>query len=72
MSKYTIKYCEGYYTYEPERIYTVAIALEPWDGVEDAEDESIYYYMDNEPLEVGTNLSDHFIITSIETDEVTA
>ena len=67
--KYTVKYCDGYYADEPERIYTVAIALESWDGVEDAEDESIFYYMDGKPLKVGDIISDGYVIVDIEGEE---
>lgn len=65
MSKYKTVYCCGYYADEPERTYTVNIALGEWDGIDDEEDQAIFYYMDNEPLELGTNLCDGFVITEI-------
>ena len=47
-------------------LFTVKIALGEWDGVDDEEDNSIFYYMDNEELDLGTNLADGFVITGIE------
>jgi hypothetical protein len=44
----------------------VKIALGSWDEVEDHEDQSIFFYMDGEPLEEGLIVSDGFVITSIE------
>ena len=64
--KYETRWCEGYWTDEPEHIFTVKIALGEWDGVDDEEDNSIFYYMDNEKLELGTNLADGFVITGID------
>ena len=46
--------------------FDVTIALGSWDEEEDAEDESIFYYMDSEPLEVGMIISDGFVVTNIE------
>ena len=64
--KYKTRFCEGYWADEPERIFTVKIALGEWDGIEDEEDDSIFYYMNNEELNLGTNLSEGFVITEIE------
>ena len=64
--KYTTKTASGYFEDEPANIYDVTIALEEWDGVEDAEDEGIFFYMDNEPLIVGAIVADSFIITEVE------
>ena len=66
--KYKTVGCEGYWADEPDRIFSVNIALGSWDGVEDAEDEGIFHYMDGEPLELGTNLADGFVITAMETE----
>lgn len=64
--KYQTKYCEGYWQDEPERLlYPAKIALGEWDGVEDLEDEGIFYYMDGKTLEVGSVVSDGFVITEI-------
>jgi prolyl 4-hydroxylase len=53
MEKQTTKTCSGYWEDEPTRtISGVRVALGEWDGVEDAKDESVFYYMDNEPLQV--------------------
>jgi hypothetical protein len=70
MSKYETKYCEGYWEDEPERLlYPVKIALGEWDEVEDLEDQEIFYYMDGEPLKVGSVVADGFVITEIEETE---
>jgi hypothetical protein len=71
MSKYTTKYCTVFEIPTDPRARTahffdVTIALGSWDEQEDAEDESIFYYMDNEPLEVGVIISDGFLVTHIE------
>lgn len=39
--KYQTKWCEGYYEDEPNNIYSVKIALDSWDEIEDYEDEGI-------------------------------
>lgn len=73
MKKYNAVYCSGYWEWDAEKtIYEVKIALDSWDEVEDAEDETIFYYMDGDPLAVGTVLADGFLITEIENNEVTA
>jgi hypothetical protein len=69
MPKYVTKYCEGYWEDEPTNIYPVTIALGDWDEVEDHEDESIFFYMDGEPLVVGAIVADSFVITSIEENQ---
>jgi hypothetical protein len=48
----------------------VKVALGEWDGVEDHADESIFYYMDNEPLEEGTIIAEDFIVVNIYESEV--
>lgn len=47
----------------------VDISLDAWDGVEDYEDETIFFYMDGQPLEVGSVLDDGFVIVQIEGEE---
>jgi hypothetical protein len=42
--------------------FDVSIALGSWDETEDAEDASIFYYMDGEPLAVGTIVSNDFVV----------
>jgi hypothetical protein len=64
--KYTTKTASGYFEDEPANIYDVTIALEEWDGVEDSEDEDIFFYMDGEPLIVGAIVADSFVITEVE------
>jgi hypothetical protein len=56
--KYQTKYCTGFWLPDnplSKRVdfYDVKIALDSWDEEEDSEDESIFYYMDGLPLEVG-------------------
>ena len=69
MPKYETKYCEGYWEDEPDNIYPVNIALGEWDGKDDYEDESIFFYMDGEPLVVGAVVADSFVITNVEETE---
>jgi hypothetical protein len=65
--KYTVKTCSGYWVNEPLREFSgVRIALEEWDGLEDLDDEGVFYYMDNQPLEVGTIIADSFTVSHIE------
>ena len=66
MNKYTTKTASGYFDDEPDNIYNVTIALEEWDGVEDHEDEGIFFYMDNEPLIIGAIVADSFVITGVD------
>ena len=71
MRKYTTRECSGYWDDEPDRIlHGVTIALEEWDGVEDLEDEGIFFYMDGEPLKIGSVVADGFVITEIDEEEV--
>lgn len=66
-TKYTIKTCAGYWVDEPDRLFHgVRIALEAWDGVEDSEDESVFYYMDKQPLQIGSVIAESFTVTTIE------
>jgi hypothetical protein len=66
-TKYTIKTCSGYWDDEPDRLLSgVRVALESWDEMEDHWDESIFYYMDNQPLQVGSSIAGDFIVTEIE------
>ena len=69
--KYQTKDCTIFYLPDnplSKRVdfYDVKIALDSWDEEEDSEDESIFYYMDGLPLEVGMVLGDGFVITNIE------
>jgi hypothetical protein len=65
MTKYETIWCRGHFVDDPSAIYEVKIALGDWDEEEDADDESIFYYMDGEPLKVGTDL-DGFVITEVD------
>jgi hypothetical protein len=63
--EYKHKMVTGYWTAEPQHIFTVKVALGEWDGIEDAEDDTVFHYMDNEPLTVGCTISEGFIVNSI-------
>jgi hypothetical protein len=65
MPKYETVSCVGRFG-DSDFDYEVTIALGEWDGVEDHEDEGIFYYMDGEPLKVGMVLDDGFVITEVE------
>ncbi len=65
--KYTVKNVLGYWDDMPI-VSNVRVALEEWDGVEDAEDEGIFYYMDGEPLTVGSVIAGNFVVVKIEED----
>jgi hypothetical protein len=74
MPKYKTKYCTGFWlpddpTTRQVDFMDVKIALDSWDEEEDAEDDSIFFYMDGKPLEEGLIISDGFVITSIEESE---
>ena len=67
MGKYTIKHCRGFWLPDdliaPKVWFSwVNIALESWDEEEDAEDESIFFYMDGKPLTIGSIVSDGYVI----------
>jgi hypothetical protein len=64
MAKYETVSCVGRFG-DSDFAYEVTIALGEWDGVEDQEDEGIFYYMDGEPLAVGMVLDDGFVITEV-------
>jgi hypothetical protein len=70
MPKYETKYCTGFWLpNDPAASHVdfmdVKIALGSWDEVEDHEDQSIFFYMDGEPLEEGLIVSDGFVIIKI-------
>ena len=62
MSKYQTIEVNGYWVDNKEQFNCMTVALGYWDGVEDAEDEGIFYYLDGaEPI------GDHgdFVITEV-------
>lgn len=63
--EYEIKQCTVLDN-ENGRSFDVKIALGFWNGREDAEDESIFFYMDDEPLKVGMIVCEDFTVTHIE------
>jgi hypothetical protein len=66
MSKYETITVDGYWDDShkvPRTGYVVALGS--WDGEEDDEDQSIFYYMDGEPLNVGDVIADCFVVTKI-------
>ena len=46
-------------------IFDVLIAKNSWDEIEDADDEKIFYYADNQELQVGDIVSDGFVLIEI-------
>jgi hypothetical protein len=44
----------------------VLVAKDDWDGVEDADDERIFFYMDGKELHHGDIISDGFVVIEIE------
>ena len=61
--KYETIIVNGYWIDTKEPFYGMVVALGEWDGVEDAEDEGIFYYLDGkEPLGEHSD----FVITTIE------
>jgi len=65
MAQYETKWCTVLDTHNG-RSFDVKIALGFWNEKEDAEDESIFYYMDDEPLQVGGYVCEDFVVTHIE------
>ena len=69
-NKYETRICTVFSLPDPRStkvdFFDATIALGSWDEIEDAEDERIFYYMDGEPLEVGTIVSDDFVVVRIE------
>jgi hypothetical protein len=64
MSKYTTYCVDGYWNDGGEKFEGMCVAIEEWDGIEDAEDEEIFYYLDGEPI-----LGDHGDFTIVEVQE---
>ena len=65
--KYETVFVNGYWKDNKKPFQHMKVALGSWDEVEDAEDESIFFYLDGEePL--GFDGAD-FVITEIETYE---
>lgn len=63
--KYQTVNVTGYWTNEPERHLSMTVALDSWDGVEDAADERIFFYMDKAPLSVGQTIAEDFVVLAI-------
>ena len=73
--KYETKVVTGYWRDDVTRSLNVRVALGQWDGVEDHEDAGIFYYMDGEPLTIGSAINSNeyhdlvimedFIVTDI-------
>jgi hypothetical protein len=63
MAKYKKVVADGYWTDTKEPFYGMVLALDEWDGVEDAEDEGIFYYLDGaDPM----GEHDDFVVVSFE------
>ena len=68
--KYETMQCRGFYLPDEPTAKTVyflniVVAKGSWDGIEDAEDERIFYYMDGAELKVGDIISDGFVVVEI-------
>jgi len=68
MAKYNTYEVEGRWE-EGTDVFAVLFSDDSWDGVEDAEDERIFYYTDGEPVKVGDVVADGFVITNVNKKE---
>lgn len=50
---------------DDDTVYTVSVSSESWNGIEDDEDASIFFYTDGDPIEVGDIIAGDFVITKI-------
>ncbi len=50
---------------DDDTVYTVRVSIDSWNGIEDDEDASIFYYTDGDPIEVGDIIASDFVITKI-------
>lgn len=64
MSKYTKHYVNGFWHDDGTKFEGMCVANEVWDGIEDAEDEQVFYYLDGKPI-----LGDHGDFTIMEIQE---
>lgn len=64
--KYDTVIARGFWEGEPNRLFDMPVALGSWDGVADAEDEGIFYYMDGSPLTVGSVIAENFVVVEID------
>ena len=60
--------CSGYWTDSNENFTDMVVADGEWNGIEDALDESIFFYTDGEPV-LGAH-SDFFILSAEFYDEI--
>jgi hypothetical protein len=68
--KYQTWKCRGFYlptdpTAKTVGFMDVLIAKGCWDEIEDSDDERIFYYADNQELQVGDIVSDGFVLIEI-------
>jgi hypothetical protein len=68
--KYQTMKCRGFYlptdpTISAVGFMNVLIAKGSWDEIEDSDDEKIFYYADNQELQVGDIVSDGFVLIEI-------
>ena len=64
--KYKYIEASGYFDEQTNNVFNVKIATEGWDGKCNYDDETIFYYLDNdETIKEGDTISDGFIITKI-------
>ncbi len=70
MSKYETVTVNGYWEDDKDNLRTgYVVALGSWDEVEDDEDQSIFHYLDGEPLKVGDVIAECFVVTAIDPDD---
>jgi len=72
--KYETMKCRGFWLPENAEqtkisFMDVLVAKYDWDGIEDADDECIFFYMDGKQLKRGDVIADEFIIIEIEENE---
>ena len=62
MNKYNPIYVNGFWNDNGKPFFNMSVTEEVWDGVEDQDDQDIFYYMEGTPI-----LGDHgdFTITEI-------
>jgi hypothetical protein len=69
MPKYETVLVKGHWESEPETTFNVNVALGEWDGEEDDEDQSIFFYMEYEPLKVGDIIAEDFVVIAIDPED---
>jgi hypothetical protein len=55
----------GHWIDDPDTFHTVVVSLDKWNGVEDEEDGSIFYYTDGDQINVGDVIAGDFRVNAI-------